>query len=96
MEGGGTVGERAMFYVGVGRLLSDRTLVRDIRHTMATTIQVAGNLSNELARLQKELDDPLKERKRQRKPNRKTSRINNSNHPNTVAVYDKLGIQGTH
>ena len=55
MEGGGTVGERAMFYVGVGRLLSDRTLVRDI--------QVAGNLSNELARLQKELDDPLTERK---------------------------------
>ena len=31
-----------------------------------------------------------------KKPNRKTSRINNSNHPNTVAVYDKLGIQGAH
>jgi len=30
---------------------------------MATTVQVAGNLSNELARLQKELDDPLTERK---------------------------------
>ena len=65
MEGGGSVGERAMFYVGVGRLLSDRTLVRDIRHTMATTVQVADNLGDELARLQKELDDPLKERKRQ-------------------------------
>ena len=56
MEGGGTVGEWATFYVGVGRLLSDRNLVRDIRHTMATTVQVAGNLSNEL-------DDPLTERK---------------------------------
>ena len=65
MEGGGSVGERALFYVGVGRLLSDRNLVRDIRHTMATTVQVADNLANELARLQKELDDPLKERKRQ-------------------------------
>jgi|GEM_PF-2056062 len=63
MEGGGTVGERAMFYVGIGRLLSDRNLVRDIRHTMTTTVQVAGNLSNELARLYKELDDPLTERK---------------------------------
>lgn len=63
MEGGGTVGERAMFYVGVGRLLSDRNLVRDIRNTMATTVQVADNLANELARLQKELDDPLTERK---------------------------------
>lgn len=59
------MGERAMFYVGVGRLLSDRTLVRDIRHTMATTVQVADNLGDELARLQKELDDPLTERKRQ-------------------------------
>lgn len=65
MEGGGAVGERAAFYVGVGRLLSDRNLVRDIRNTMATTVQVADNLANELARLQKELDDPLKERKRQ-------------------------------
>ena len=63
MEGGGTVGERATFYVGVGRLLSDRNLVRDIRNTMATTVQVADNLADELARLQKELDDPLKERK---------------------------------
>ena len=63
MEGGGAVGERAAFYVGVGRLLSDRNLVRDIRNTMATTVQVADNLANELARLQKELDNPLTERK---------------------------------
>lgn len=65
IEGSGAVGERATFYVGVGRLLSDRNLVRDIRNTMATTVQVADNLTAELARLQKELDDPLTERKRQ-------------------------------
>lgn len=68
MEGGGTVGERAMFYVGVGRLLSDRNLVRDIRNTMATTVQVVNNLDNELARLQKELDDPLKVCGQQERP----------------------------
>lgn len=63
MEGGESVGERALFYVGVGRLLSDRNLVRDIRNTMTATIQVVDNLRNELSLLQKELDDPLKERK---------------------------------
>lgn len=41
----------------------DIRLLRDIRNTMATTVQVADNLADELARLQKELDDPLKERK---------------------------------
>lgn len=43
----------------------DIRLLRDIRDTMISTVQIAGNLGNELARLQKELDDPLKERKRQ-------------------------------
>lgn len=65
MEGGGSVGERAMFYVGVGHLLSDQGLVRDIRDTMATTVQVVNNLGNELARLQRELDDPLRQQERQ-------------------------------
>lgn len=65
MEGGGTVGERALFYVGVGRLLSDRNLVRDIRNTMTATIQVVNNLSNELVRLQKELEYPLKKQEQQ-------------------------------
>lgn len=60
MEGGQTVGERAAFYVGIGCLLSDRGLVRDIRNTMATTVQFADKLVDDLARLQRELDDPLK------------------------------------
>lgn len=65
MEGGQIVGERAAFYVGIGRLLSDRGLVRDIRNTMATTVHFADKLVDDLARLQGELDDPLKERGRQ-------------------------------
>jgi len=42
----------------------DIRLLRDIRDTMISTVQVADNLGDEPARLQKELDDPLKERKR--------------------------------
>ena len=41
----------------------DIRLLRDIRDTMISTVQIADNLDNELARLQKELDDPLTERK---------------------------------
>ena len=41
----------------------DIRLLRDIRDTMISTVQIADNLGDELARLQKELDDPLTERK---------------------------------
>ena len=41
----------------------DIRLLRDIRDTMISTVQIADNLGDELARLQKELDDPLTKRK---------------------------------
>ena len=60
MEGGQTVGERAMFYVGFGQLLANSSLVNDIKLTMAQTVQNNRLFNEKLAELKNQLTDPLK------------------------------------
>ncbi len=60
MEGGQTVGERAMFYAGFGQLLANPSLVNDIKLTMAQTERTIQSLRDELDTLNDQLADPLK------------------------------------
>lgn len=60
MEGGQTVGERAMFYVGLGLLYSDAALINDIKSTMANGVVVIDRLREEYKVLRATLADPLK------------------------------------
>lgn len=58
MEGGQTVGERAMFYVGLGLLYSDAALINDIKSTMANGVVVIDRLREEYKVLRATLADP--------------------------------------
>lgn len=53
MEGGDRVGERAMFYVGIGKLFSDKQLIGDIKSVMALSSQTLKRYSDQIEKLQK-------------------------------------------
>lgn len=61
MEGGDRIGERAMFYVGIGKLLSDKQLIGDIKSVMALGSQTLERYCDQMEKLQKELEYPTKQ-----------------------------------
>lgn len=84
MEGGQTVGERAMFYVGFGQLLANPSLVNDIKFTMAQTEHTIQSLREELATLNDQLADPLKNKQNIIQDNRPDQDDKQQNKPHRV------------
>ena len=89
MDGGHTVGERARFYVGIGKLFSDQALIDEIRCTMAFYIVTRERLANELSELQEELGDPLKKQEQ-----RKCESDNSSKKPSPNTKHKPKHGQG--
>ena len=58
MTGGQTVGERAFFYIGIGRLFTDQVLLEYLRTTMRDAARSFENASKKVCDLQRELQDP--------------------------------------
>lgn len=58
MSGGATVGERAMFYVGLGALYSDAETVEWLRTTMRDHSRTLSRIREELDSLHAELNNP--------------------------------------
>lgn len=61
MEGGDQVGERALFYAGIGKLFSDKQLIGDIKSVMALSSQTLERYCDQMEKLQKELEYPTKQ-----------------------------------
>ncbi len=61
MEGGATVGERAMFYAGIGQLFSNQALVCTLKDLLRTSSQNIERLREELDGLRKQLADPFED-----------------------------------
>jgi hypothetical protein len=61
MEGGATVGERAMFYAGIGQLFGDAELVARLKAILKEASQKTDLLSKEYNDLQHKLANPLPE-----------------------------------
>lgn len=59
MQGGTEVGERALFYVGIGKLYGDMALVEWLRLTMRDSARTLDRLSEELDSLRAELKNPV-------------------------------------
>nr|DAO74593.1 MAG TPA: hypothetical protein [Caudoviricetes sp.] len=60
MTGGTTVGERAMFYVGIGKLYGDAETVECLRIKMRDMAREIDRLGKELDELRAELKNPIK------------------------------------
>lgn len=58
VEGGKTIGERAMFYVGIGKLLDNPQLLQTIKDTLKTSVTEIERISKELDNLRKQLAHP--------------------------------------
>lgn len=61
VEGGTTVGERAMFYAGMGRLLSDSELIASIKEIIKEAVQTENRISEEYNVLHNKLLNPISE-----------------------------------
>jgi hypothetical protein len=59
VEGGTTTGQRAMFYVGIGRLLGDTELIANLKATLREASQKTDLLSQEYNELESKLENPL-------------------------------------
>jgi hypothetical protein len=59
MEGGATTGQRAMFYVGIGRLFADAELVASLKAILREASQKTDLLSQEYNELESKLENPL-------------------------------------
>lgn len=64
------IGDRAIFYIGIGQFLGDVQLVRDIKQIMRDSARVQKRYSNELHELETELNDPLKIQQKQQQRNK--------------------------
>lgn len=60
MDGGTTISEQAMFYVGIGKLFGDAATVEWLRITMRGYNRSSDKLSGELESLRAELENPMK------------------------------------
>lgn len=58
MEGGDQVGERALFYAGIGKLFSDKQLVGDIKSFMSLSSLSLKRYNDQMQRLRNELENP--------------------------------------
>lgn len=61
MTGGRTVGERAFFYVGIGKLFADQELVEYLRTTIRDAAESFDKAVEKVCGLEAELQNPLKE-----------------------------------
>ena len=61
MEGGATVGEQAMFHIGVGRLLGDPELVASLKAILKESARTENRISAEHKALHDRLENPLPE-----------------------------------
>jgi hypothetical protein len=61
VEGGMTTGQRAMFYVGIGRLLGDAELVANLKTILREASQKTDLLSQEYNELESRLENPFSE-----------------------------------
>jgi hypothetical protein len=61
MEGGATVGERAMFYAGIGRLFGDTQTVANLKAILKEASQKTDLISKEYNDLRHRLANPLPE-----------------------------------
>ena len=59
IEGGATVGERAMFYAGIGRLFGDAELVASIKTILKESARTIETLNGELVTLRNRIANPL-------------------------------------
>lgn len=59
MEGGNTVGERAMFYVGIGKLYGNTELVDFLKKTMMDSAKIIDRFSKECNALDEKIKNPL-------------------------------------
>lgn len=62
MTGGRTVGERAFFYICIGKLFADRELVEYLRITLRDAAEYFDKALEKVRTLEAELQNPLKER----------------------------------
>ena len=60
LEGGNTIGERAMFYVGIGKLYESNILINFIKEELRSFGKHTEKLSNELENIRQQLANPLK------------------------------------
>ena len=61
MDGGTTIGERAMFYAGIGRLFGDLELIASIKSLLKESVQATEVISAELDALRRRLANPFTE-----------------------------------
>jgi hypothetical protein len=65
MEGGTTVGERAMFYIGIGRLFGDALFVAELKAILKEASQKTDRISGEYNDLHNKLANPFAESEKQ-------------------------------
>ena len=59
LDGGESIGERAMFYVGIGKLYESKLLINLIKTALRSFGATTEQFSNELDALRKQLINPL-------------------------------------
>lgn len=59
IEGGDTLGDRAMFYIGAGLLFSNKELIRDLKYQLSTSAEYHEKANKELETLRRQLNNPF-------------------------------------